>query len=564
MSTTITGLPNASTPLDGTERVPMDQAGVTVDATTQAIAALAPGTDLGYNASSRQLSSSTGQDVTLPLAGTDPGLLGGVSFTGPSGWTASGSVSGGSITLSLSLPAGFDLISAADQSKLDGIASGATANATDAQLRDRSTHTGTQAAGTITGLSTVATSGAYADLSGRPTLGTAAATASSDYATAAQGAKADTAVQPAALSGYVQTNDSRLSTDLTYDAATREVRSSTGSDAVLPLVTASAAGLVPAFTSATGKVFTDGGWATPSAGAPGGSSGQLQWNSSGAFAGLSTTSIDGSGNMTFSGRWIQSVNGAASAPGFALTGTWFTGGTTTTTKPHFLIEPAGTTSTSWSTSGTGLGVNAPSGFTGNLLDLQVNGTSRLAVTSAGSISMPASGFVNEHISFGNASGIQINNPSRWGAKSGGGLAWTITNTVFTINGGYDFGFSSSTADLGQDVTLKRDAAGTLAQRNGTAAQAFRLYNTFTSATNFERLNVRWTSNEAILDTEAGSGGGTLRGLKIGSTGTSLLGFYGATPAVQPTAVADATDASTVITQLNALLSRLRTIGIIAT
>ena len=134
----------------------------------------------------------------------------------------------------------------AAKTKLDGIAAGATANSSDAQLRDRSTHTGTQAAGTITGLSTVATSGAYADLSGRPTLGTAAATASSDYATAAQGAKADTAVQPAALSGYVQTNDSRLTTDLTYDAATREVRSSTGSDAVLPLVTASAAGLARA------------------------------------------------------------------------------------------------------------------------------------------------------------------------------------------------------------------------------------------------------------------------------------------------------------------------------
>jgi len=43
--------------------------------------------------------------------------------------------------------AGF--LSAAGKSKLDGIASGATANATDAQLRDRSTHTGTQAAATI-------------------------------------------------------------------------------------------------------------------------------------------------------------------------------------------------------------------------------------------------------------------------------------------------------------------------------------------------------------------------------------------------------------------------------
>jgi hypothetical protein len=38
---------------------------------------------------------------------------------------------------------------AADKSKLDGIATGATANATDAQLRDRSTHTGTQALSTL-------------------------------------------------------------------------------------------------------------------------------------------------------------------------------------------------------------------------------------------------------------------------------------------------------------------------------------------------------------------------------------------------------------------------------
>lgn len=40
----------------------------------------------------------------------------------------------------------------AEQAKLSGIATGATANATDAQLRDRSTHTGSQAQSTITGL----------------------------------------------------------------------------------------------------------------------------------------------------------------------------------------------------------------------------------------------------------------------------------------------------------------------------------------------------------------------------------------------------------------------------
>ena len=45
-------------------------------------------------------------------------------------------------------------------------------------------------------LAAVATSGSYTDLSNKPTLGTAAATASTDYATAAQGTMADSASQP--------------------------------------------------------------------------------------------------------------------------------------------------------------------------------------------------------------------------------------------------------------------------------------------------------------------------------------------------------------------------------
>ena len=58
---------------------------------------------------------------------------------------------------------------------------------------------------TTDSISTVATTGAYSDLSGLPTLGTAAATAASDYATALQGTKADTALQPADLVTSVRT-----------------------------------------------------------------------------------------------------------------------------------------------------------------------------------------------------------------------------------------------------------------------------------------------------------------------------------------------------------------------
>jgi hypothetical protein len=100
-----------------------------------------------------------------------------------------------------------------------------------------------------------------------------------------------------------------------------------------------------------------------------GSSGQLVYNNAGAQAGAPGSVVGATGDITLT------LNGAASTPPLDITGTWFTGGTATTTKPQVLIEPTGTTSTAWSTSGTGLGVNAASGFAGNLLDLQLNGTS---------------------------------------------------------------------------------------------------------------------------------------------------------------------------------------------
>jgi hypothetical protein len=110
-----------------------------------------------------------------------------------------------------------------------------------------------------------------------------------------------------------------------------------------------------------------------------GSSGQLVYNNAGAQAGAPGSVVGATGDVTLT------LNGAASTPPLDITGTWFTGGTSTTTKPQVLIEPTGTTSTAWSTSGTGLGVNAASGFAGNLLDLQRNGTSRAVVTGAGQL-----------------------------------------------------------------------------------------------------------------------------------------------------------------------------------
>ena len=86
---------------------------------------------------------------------------------------------------------------------------------------------------------------------------------------------------------------------------------------------------------------------------------------------------------TMIGQLINSTNGAASAPSLLLSGTPFSGGTGTTTKPLVNIETAGATSTGWSTSGTMLGVNAPSGFAGNLFSFQTDGTRKFWGTASG-------------------------------------------------------------------------------------------------------------------------------------------------------------------------------------
>lgn len=110
------------------------------------------------------------------------------------------------------------------------------------------------ASGTIAlseGLATVATTGAYGDLSGRPTLGTSAA-----LNVAAAG--------NAAAGEVVKGNDTRLATNISYTASTRALASSTGTGATLPLVADAAAGLAPASGGGTSNYLrADGSWAVP-------------------------------------------------------------------------------------------------------------------------------------------------------------------------------------------------------------------------------------------------------------------------------------------------------------
>ena len=105
----------------------------------------------------------------------------------------------------------------------------------------------------------------------------------------------------------------------------------------------------------------------------------------------------------------------------------------------------------------------------------------------------------------------------------GSANFRFTNATLRLRNTMSFGWSSGNPTIdGSDVLLFRDAANTLALRNGANAQAFRVYNTFTSATDFERANIFWDSNVLKIGTEKGSAGGTARALELQTDATSRL------------------------------------------
>jgi hypothetical protein len=91
-----------------------------------------------------------------PLSSATPAAIGtasaGVSTTASRSdhVHAHGNQAGGSLHADVIAGGASGFMSGADKTKLNGIANGATANATDAALRDRATHTGTQSLDTTT------------------------------------------------------------------------------------------------------------------------------------------------------------------------------------------------------------------------------------------------------------------------------------------------------------------------------------------------------------------------------------------------------------------------------
>jgi hypothetical protein len=226
----------------------------------------------------------------------------------------------------------------------------------------------------------------------------------------------------------------------------------------------------------------------------------------------SNVSLDNVNNSFTAG---QSINAAANTS--ALTATYSVTGSNTTP----LLDLSGT----WNTTGIARGLklnitDTASAATSLLADFQVGGSSVFSVDKIGILKC--------RLIQGNQTTISI--------QSTGGAAFTggYNQTAQIFSEALYLGVSS-------DIRLFKDAANTLALRNGgTAAspvpQTFRLYNWQVDSSNYERGFMRWNSNTLEIGTEAG-GTGTARDLSIKnaqgtltlSSSASSLSFLGNSP-----------------------------------
>lgn len=117
-----------------------------------------------------------------------------------------------------------------------------------------------------------------AQILNKPTLGTAASAATTDFATAAQGTKADTALQPAAIGVTVQGYDADLSSLAAIAPGAKQDTLVSGTN----IKTVNGSTLLGA-----GDLTISGGGGTP-----GGATTQVQYNNAGAFAGAEGLTID--------------------------------------------------------------------------------------------------------------------------------------------------------------------------------------------------------------------------------------------------------------------------------
>lgn len=141
-----------------------------------------------------------------------------------------------------------------------------------------------------------------------------------------------------------------------------------------------------------------------------------------------------------------------------------------------------------------------------------------ALGPAGAVGTPAYSFAGEP-----DCGFYIGGTNQVNMALAGAASFGFTSTTLHIYGSGSSAAINFGSNSANDPQIQRDANHVLAQRNGANAQTQRVYNTFTDASNYERLALSWAGSVAHLLTQQ-AGTGTARALAIGTEGSAILDF----------------------------------------
>jgi len=281
-------------------------------------------------------------------------------------------------------------------------------------------------------LATVATSGDYDDLTNKPTLGTSAAEDVGYFATAAQGTLADSAVQPGDLSTVATTGSYNDLTDLP-SAGTGTVTS-----VAMSVPTGLSVAGSPVTTTGTLAVTYASGYAIPT------TAKQTEWDTAygwgnHASAGYLTTE-------TYTGT-VTSV--AATVPtGFAISGTPVTSsGTLALTFDTGYSLPTTASQTNWNTA-YGWGNHASAGYAVDSAVVHNTGTETVAgaKTFSTSVTSPivtaSTKFVSSYFDASGSGGGALRNASgtsqlQWGSGGGNNLTFDVAANLNPANAQVD-------------------------------------------------------------------------------------------------------------------------------
>lgn len=156
-----------------------------------------------------------------------------------------------------------------------------------------------------------------------------------------------------------------------------------------------------------------------------------------------------------------------------------------------------------------------------LMDLQVGGASKFKVFKNSSIEI-TNGNGQDAIWTGFGTSVFGSNVTS-GSRTFACIALRASTNEISLRstGLYCWTNSSNDALATIDLILARDAANILAQRNSTNAQTFRIYNTYTDSSNYERAKLEWSSNVLRIGTEK-LGTGSARALELQTDGVTRL------------------------------------------